>query len=224
MALPRPRPPVAESLSWVQDKARERPPGRDDLRGERDDLLTSRFGTFAFRHGDDRMTPSWTAAQKIEDTHRRTTTTVAGDCTSPPLAAAHRIVVRRTTSGTAGLPWHQDGQFFGEARGVNVWTALDDCGLQCPSLNFVPRRLDDVIAPGRMGLGADPVIESAVAELLADRPVAEPVLRAGDAVIFDEMTVHRTGTRSWSTPHRDLAITWFFAPSRFPDGPTPLAF
>jgi len=142
----------------------------------------------------------------------------------PPVAAAHRIVVRRSTRETGGLAWHQDGQFFGTVGGLNVWTALDDCGVDRPSLNFVPRRVDYLIAPERTELSADPGIDAAVSELLADRPFAEPPMRAGDAVLFDEMTVHRTGTRSWAVPHRDVAITWFFAPSRFPPGPTPLAF
>lgn len=141
----------------------------------------------------------------------------------PPVAAANRIVVRQTSRGAAGLAWHQDGQFFGIVGALNVWTALDDCGLDRPSLNFVPRRVDHIIAPGNRSLKANPEIDAVVSELLADWPLAEPAVRAGDAMLFDEMTVHRTGTRAWSAPHRDLAITWFFAPSRFPERLMPLA-
>jgi Phytanoyl-CoA dioxygenase (PhyH) len=141
----------------------------------------------------------------------------------PPVASAHRIVVLRVSRETAGLGWHQDGQFFGIVAALSVWTALDDCGLEGPSLGFVPRRVDHVITPGRM-LMQDPKMDATVSELLAGQPFAEPALRAGDALLFDEMTVHRSGTRALRAPHRDLMITWFFAPSRFPDAHTPLAF
>ncbi len=50
-----------------------------------------------------------------------------------------------------------------------------------------------------------------------------PVLEAGDALLFDEMTLHRTGVTGWKVPLRDVAITWFFAPSRFPRDGTPIA-
>jgi hypothetical protein len=63
-----------------------------------------------------------------------------------------------------------------------------------------------------------------VSQLLAGRPFVEPALRAGDALLFDELTVHRSGARALRAPHRDLMTTWFFAPSRFPDAHTPLAF
>jgi hypothetical protein len=143
----------------------------------------------------------------------------------PPVAAANRIVVRRVTENS-GLGWHQDGPFYGICAALSVWTALDDCGQEGPSLSFVPRRVDHVITPER-GLQSDPrtiKMKEAVSQLLEDRPFVEPSLRAGDVLLFDELTVHRSGSRALRAPHRDLMITWFFAPSRFPDGFTPLAF
>ncbi len=144
----------------------------------------------------------------------------------PPVAAANRIVVRRVSGEDSGLGWHQDGQFYGICAALSVWTALDDCGHEGPSLSFVPRRVDHVVTPER-GLHSDPktkTMKEAVSQLLAGRPYVEPALRAGDALLFDELTVHRSGSRALRAPHRDLMITWFFAPSRFPDGFTPLAF
>ena len=141
----------------------------------------------------------------------------------PPVAAAHRIVVRRVSAEDAGLGWHQDGQFFGICSALSVWSALDDCGDDGPSIGFVPQRVGHVIA-AEPGLRSNPEMKQAVDELLDGRPFVEPVLRAGDALLFDELTIHRTGTRTVRAEHRDVMITWFFAPSRFPEGSTPLAF
>jgi hypothetical protein len=141
----------------------------------------------------------------------------------PPVASAQRIVVRRVSHEDSGIGWHQDGQFYGICAALSVWTALDDGGHEGPSIGFVPRRVDHVISPER-GLRSDPTMKTTVTELLAGRPFVEPALRAGDVLLFDELTVHRTGTRALRAPHRDLMITWFFAPSRFPDGDIPLAF
>jgi hypothetical protein len=141
----------------------------------------------------------------------------------PPVAAANRIVVRRVSAEDAGLGWHQDGQFYGICSALSVWTALDDCGHDGPSIGFVPQRVGRVLAADP-GLRSNPDVKRAVDELLDGRPFVEPLLRAGDTLLFDELTVHRTGTRAMRAEHRDLMITWFFAPSRFPDGSTPLAF
>ena len=141
----------------------------------------------------------------------------------PPVASAHRIVVRRVSPEDSCIGWHQDGQFYGICAALSVWTALDDCGDDGPSIGFVPRRVDHVIAEER-GLRSDPTMKKTVTQLLEGQPFVEPVLDAGDVLLFDELTIHRTGTRTMRAQHRDLMITWFFAPSRFPDGHTPLAF
>ena len=73
----------------------------------------------------------------------------------PPVADANRIVVRRFSRENSGLGWHQDGQFYGICAALSVWTALDDCGQEGPSLSFVPRRVDHVITPER-GSGRTP--------------------------------------------------------------------
>ena len=51
--------------------------------------------------------------------------------------------------------------------------------------------------------------------VLTETPPVVPVLRAGDGVLFDEMTLHRTDRRQFDDPDREKALTWFFAPSRF---------
>ena len=45
-------------------------------------------------------------------------------------------------------------------------------------------------------------MKEAVSQLLADRPFVEPSLRAGDVLLFDELTVHRSGSPRSRTPSR----------------------
>ena len=52
----------------------------------------------------------------------------------------------------SGTNWHQDGAFLGEGiRTCNLWLALSDCGVDAPSLDVVPRRIDHVVETGTRG-------------------------------------------------------------------------
>lgn len=44
-----------------------------------------------------------------------------------------------------------------------------------------------------------------------------PDFEAGDALLFDHMFVHRTGTDPRMTKSRYALETWFFVPSAYPD-------
>jgi hypothetical protein len=139
-----------------------------------------------------------------------------------PVGFASRTVIKRNEP-SAGLPWHQDASFFGGPCGsLDIWTALTDCGRDCPSLMLVPRRMDHVVDVTQTTVDTSATVEDHVADLVtrAVRPVLEP----GDAIILDEMTLHRTGS-GWKVPFRDVAVTWFFAPSRLPESrSTPMVF
>jgi hypothetical protein len=92
--------------------------------------------------------------------------------------------------------WHQDGSFLGrDIRAVNVWTALTACGADAPSLEFSVK-------------GA----------------AVRPELDAGDAVLFDHLTQHRTHMSAQMTSERYGIECWFFAPSTFPMRQVPLVF
>ena len=48
--------------------------------------------------------------------------------------------------------WHQDGAFLGQGiRTMNLWVALSDCGIDAPSMDMVPRRLDYIVPTGTEG-------------------------------------------------------------------------
>ena len=51
-----------------------------------------------------------------------------------------------------------------------------------------------------------------------------PVFAPGDAIFFDHMNLHRTGSRPEMTEPRFAVESWFFGPSAFPEGYTALAF
>jgi hypothetical protein len=141
-----------------------------------------------------------------------------------PVGMLQRTLVKRNAR-TRGLNWHQDGAFFlGRCGALSVWTALTPCGESCPGLSVIPRRFETVFDPDHQAKDLSRRTISVAEELARETGVASPTLEPGDAILFDEMTLHRTSARRWSVPFRDVAITWFFAPSRFPVVFEPLAF
>ena len=52
--------------------------------------------------------------------------------------------------------WHQDGAFLGEGiRTMNLWIALTDCGVDAPSMDMVPNRLNYIVPTGTEGAKFD---------------------------------------------------------------------
>jgi hypothetical protein len=145
-----------------------------------------------------------------------------------PVLLSERLQVDRQVL-KSGLPWHQDGAFFGGNVGaVNCFLALDACGVDATGLSVVTRRFDEVIGvePGTradLGYGSS-FKQEEVLELAGPGRIATPALEAGDAILLDEMTMHRTAAPPKNTLARSWAITWFFAPSRFPELRHPLWF
>jgi hypothetical protein len=132
-----------------------------------------------------------------------------------PVGFPHRTVVKRNEP-SAGLPWHQDASFFGGPCGsLDIWTALTECGRRCPSLWLVPRRMERILDASQTTVDASATVEEEMPQVLDGVEAVRPVLQPGDAILLDEMTVHRTGT-GWKVPSREVAVTWFFAPSRLP--------
>jgi len=63
-----------------------------------------------------------------------------------------------------------------------------------------------------------------VAEVTADTGLIVPEFDPGDALLFDEMFLHQTGSDP-SMPNPRYAIeSWFFGPSAYPDDFVPIAF
>ncbi len=116
------------------------------------------------------------------------------------------------------LGWHQDGAFLGDGiRTVNVWIALTDCGVDAPSMDMVPRRLPSIVPTGTEGAVFDwSISQKMLEEVCGENPPVHLNFKAGDAIIFDEMNLHRTSTSPSMTKSRFAIEAWFFAPSCFP--------
>ncbi|MFL5300839.1 MAG: phytanoyl-CoA dioxygenase family protein, partial [Anaeromyxobacteraceae bacterium] len=140
-----------------------------------------------------------------------------------PLVSLQKTTLRKAEPQVPGA-WHQDGAFMGEVRALNLWLSLSRCGDESPGLDVVPRRLDHIVATATDDAILDYQVSQAKAEeTAADRPIARPIFEPGDALFFDELFLHQTGSDP-SMPNPRFAIeSWFFGGSAFPGEYGPLA-
>jgi hypothetical protein len=141
----------------------------------------------------------------------------------PALISTHKTTLRKAEPQVGGA-WHQDGFFMGPVRALNLWLSLSRCGDVAPGLDIVPRRIEDYLATGTSGAQLSWTIsEEKVAEAAALSPVVRPIFEPGDALFFDEVFLHKTGSDP-SMPKPRFAIeNWFFGGSAFPAEYAPLA-
>ena len=133
--------------------------------------------------------------------------------------------LRRVPATIVDAGWHQDGAFLGgDIRTVNLWLALSDCGDDAPGLDLYPRRLDHLVESGTPGAYASWMVSpDVVAKLAKTAPIVAPLFKAGDALLFDQLLLHRTGGRRGMTRDRLAIESWFFAGSTFPMKQMPIA-
>jgi hypothetical protein len=138
----------------------------------------------------------------------------------PPVLSAEKSVFRRVEP-TLYASWHQDGAFLGESiRTLDVWIALSHCGKTAPSLEVLPRRVSRVLETGAFfdwDLD-DKVIEKEFPGFTTVLAQFEP----GDAILFDQLCVHRSGHAAGMTDPRLAIECWLFAAGSVPKGYTGL--
>ena len=106
---------------------------------------------------------------------------------------------------------------------MNLWIALTDCGVDAPSMDMVPRRLDYIVPTGTEGaVFTWSVSKAAIAEACDGGEPTHLHFKAGDAIVFDEMNLHRTSTLPGMSKPRYAIEAWFFAPSCYPLDQLPL--
>jgi hypothetical protein len=142
-----------------------------------------------------------------------------------PAMTLKKSTLRKTTP----LPradWHQDGAFLGEnIRTINLWLCLSHCGDDAPGLDLVPGRFDRVLETGTGGAFFPWSIgENTVEEAREEVPVLRPIFEPGDALLFDDLFLHRTATDETMTRTRFAIETWFFAPSLYPGDQIPFVW
>lgn len=143
-----------------------------------------------------------------------------------PFLSANKCTLRKVPAAEPTGGWHQDGAFLGRDIGsLNCWIALNRCGRDAPGIDVVPKRFDDILAPGSEGAYfkwslSDDDVREAAGELHPVRPEFE----AGDALLFDHRLVHRTGGSPDMLRERYAIESWWFSPSAFPPSQLPLVY
>lgn len=140
----------------------------------------------------------------------------------PALGSLQKTTLRKAEPEVGGA-WHQDGSFMGPVRSLNLWLSLSRCGDISPGLDVVPRRLEEFVTRGTDEAVFDIQVSQRHAELAAgDRPILRPIFEPGDALLFDELFLHQTGSDP-SMPNPRFAVEhWFFGPSAFPTAYAPI--
>ncbi|HLZ67342.1 MAG TPA: phytanoyl-CoA dioxygenase family protein [Aliidongia sp.] len=149
---------------------------------------------------------------------------IAGVLGERPALSIGKSTLRRVPH-TSDTDWHQDGAFLGaNVRTVNVWLSLSDCGVDAPGLDVVARRVPYVLQAGSHGAHFDWSVGPGMVGLLEQggAQVVSPEFGAGDALLFDQLMLHRTGVRPGMTKSRWAVESWFFAPSSFPMDQAPI--
>jgi hypothetical protein len=135
-----------------------------------------------------------------------------------PVLSATKATLRRVPPDSDSH-WHQDGSFLGGGlRVLNVWLALTHCGDDAPGLDVVPKRFDQVVETGSGDARFSYMVNTdTVRRVSADAPPIRPVFEPGDALLFDELFLHRTAAEPTMQRIRYSVESWFFAPSTYPD-------
>lgn len=148
---------------------------------------------------------------------------IAGYLGETPLISVEKTTLRKAEPSVGGA-WHQDGFFMGESRAVNMWLAFSHCGDDAPGLDIVPRRLDHYVRTQTDEALLHNQISQQAAEEAADgTPVLRPIFEPGDALFFDGMLLHQTGSDPSMSTIRFGIENWFIGASRFPENFTPIA-
>jgi hypothetical protein len=148
---------------------------------------------------------------------------VSGYLGEPALISAHKTTMRKAEPAVSGA-WHQDGRFMGPVRALNLWLSLSRCGDEAPGLDIVPRRLEEYVASGTEGSKLSWTISDQQVDAAAgDAGVVRPIFEPGDALLFDEVFLHKTGSSPEMPKPRYAIENWFFGGSAFPAEYAPIA-
>ena len=113
---------------------------------------------------------------------------------------------------------------MGQVRALNLWLSLSRCGDESPGLDIVPRRLDELVAAQTDEALLDYQVSQKMAEDAAgDKPIVRPIFEPGDALLFDDLFLHKTGSDPSMPKPRYAIENWFFGGSAFPETYAPIA-
>jgi hypothetical protein len=148
---------------------------------------------------------------------------VHGYLGEPPLITGQKTTLRKADPAVPGA-WHQDGKFMGQVRALNLWLSLSRCGDEAPGLDIVPRRLEEFVRTETDEAAFNHMISQRQAEEAAgDTPILRPIFEPGDALFFDDLFLHKTGSDPAMPRPRYAIENWFFGASEFPMDYAPIA-
>jgi hypothetical protein len=148
---------------------------------------------------------------------------VGGYLGEAPLITAQKTTLRKAEPSVTGA-WHQDGKFMGPVRALNLWLSLSHCGDDAPGLDIVPKRIDEFVTTLTDEALLDYVISQRMAEEAAgETGILRPIFEPGDALFFDDVFVHKTGSNPDMPNPRYAIENWFFGGSGFPHEYAPIA-
>ena len=128
--------------------------------------------------------------------------------------SANSSSVRLSERGsTIPRVFHQDGNFLGgeDAETINCWIALDPCGVDAPSMEVFPQRVDRLLpAGGPSATVSWEITEETVYGTLGKENAWIPEFSPGDAFLFDHTHVHRTHATPFMTKDRFALECWMF--------------
>ena len=137
--------------------------------------------------------------------------------------AADKATLRKAEASVPG-GWHQDGKFMGEVNALNLWLSLSHCGEDAPGLDIVPRRLEQhVRTETDEAMMVNMVSQRVAEESAGEKPILRPIFQPGDALLFDELFLHKTASEPGMRRPRFAIENWFFGASGFPENYVPLA-
>jgi Phytanoyl-CoA dioxygenase (PhyH) len=140
-----------------------------------------------------------------------------------PLISLQKTTLRKAEPHVPGA-WHQDGSFMGDVRALNLWLSLSRCGDESPGLDMVPRRLDYLVTQQTEEAVLSIQVSQKMAEDAAgDREIIRPIFEPGDALFFDDLFLHQTGSDPSMPKPRYAVENWFFGASGFPVEYGPIA-
>lgn len=146
--------------------------------------------------------------------------------TEPPAISANKTTLRKADPKIPG-GWHQDGKFLGDVNSLNLWLSLSHCGDTAPGMDFVPRRLENIVdagSEGATGFETIVVTQERAEELAGEPGIIRPIFEPGDAMFFDHLYLHKTASDPSMPNYRFAVESWFFGPSAFPEDYLALAF
>jgi hypothetical protein len=148
---------------------------------------------------------------------------VRGYLGEAPLVTAQKTTLRKAEPSVPGA-WHQDGKFMGPVRALNLWLSLSRCGDEAPGLDIVPKRIDEFVTTQTDEALLDYMISQRMAEDAAgETGILRPIFEPGDALFFDDVFLHKTGSDPNMPKPRYAIENWFFGGSGFPTEYAPIA-